>query len=55
MEFEAQNVIFKNISGDASVLEHPFINCGLGKYFDHLKGPQRKQIGHSFIKDYKDR
>jgi len=52
-EFENENVKFKNISGNASNMEHPFINCGLGVFFDHLKGPERKKIGKSFEKDYK--
>jgi hypothetical protein len=30
---------------------HPFINGILGKYFDHLKGPRRKEIGTSFRTD----
>ncbi len=51
-EFEAKGFAFKNISGKAAHLEHPFINCGLGVYFDHLKGPQRKQAGKSFDQDY---
>ena len=53
LEFERQNVNFKNISGDAYETDHPFINCGLGLFFDHLKGPQRKQMGQSFAEDYK--
>jgi hypothetical protein len=52
-EFESKNIKFKNISGDASSMEHPFINCGLGDYFDHLKGPERKRIGKSFEEDYR--
>lgn len=51
-EYEQQRVDFKNISGSAINLEHPFINCGLGKYFDHLKGPQRKINGQSAKSDY---
>lgn len=54
-EFEAQGFRFKNISGAASHLEHPFINCGLGTFFDHLKGPERKQTGKSFDEDYEGR
>lgn len=50
--FEEQGCQFKNISGPAQQLEHPFINCGLGKIFDHLKGPARKINGRSFEKDY---
>lgn len=52
-EYEKRGVKFKNISGSASALEHPFINCGLGDYFDHLKGPQRKLDGRSKENDYK--
>ena len=51
-EFEAKGFIFKNISGKFENTEHPFINSGLGKFFDHLKGPQRKILGHSLASDY---
>lgn len=50
-EFEKIGHPFKNISGEACELEHPFINCGLGDYFDHLKGPARKKAGSSFASD----
>lgn len=53
-EFEAAGFRFKNLSGDAADLEHPFINTGLGKYFDHLKGPKRKIEGHSFAADLRN-
>ena len=44
-EFEKSNIVFKNLSGEKfEQLEHPFVNCNLGKYFDHLKGP-RKSTG----------
>lgn len=52
-EFEAEGNAFKNLSGTAHVLEHPFINTGLGQFFDHLKGPVRKEAGRSFDKDYR--
>lgn len=52
-EFENKNVKFKNISGAASITDHPFINCELGNFFDHLKGPERKKNGKSFDDDYK--
>lgn len=55
LEFEGRGVKFKNISGAASLTDHPFINTDLGIYFDHLKGPERKRIGQSFIDDYKVR
>lgn len=53
IEFESRAVKFKNISGAASMTEHPFINSDLGIFFDHLKGPKRKEMGQSFIQDYK--
>ena len=53
IEFEGSGIQFKNISGAASSTDHPFINTDLGIYFDHLKGPERKRIGQSFIEDYK--
>jgi len=53
IEYEKKNVHFKNISGKASKTEHPFINCDLGIYFDHLKGPERKKNGKSFDADFK--
>ena len=52
-EFELKNIKFKNISGDYSHTEHPFVNCGLGEHFDHLKGDDRKKNGKSFEEDYK--
>ena len=51
-EFENNNVLFKNISGKGYEHHHPFINSGLEKYFDHLKGPSRKLSGKSPEKDY---
>jgi hypothetical protein len=41
------NVEFKNLSAHLSDTAHPFIETELGTYFDHLKGPQRKSLGHS--------
>ncbi len=52
IEFESRSVKFKNISGVASSTEHPFVNSDLGIFFDHLKGPKRKEMGESFIQDY---
>ena len=53
-EFEEyKKTNFKNISGKGFELEHPFINCGLEEFFDHLKGPNRKKEGRSFSDDYK--
>ena len=52
-EYEHRDVRFKNISGVASITDHPFINCELGIFFDHLKGPERKKLGNSFADDYK--
>jgi hypothetical protein len=53
LEFERAQVEFKNISGAAVNTKHPFINSDLGIYFDHLKGPLRKESGTSFAEDYK--
>ena len=53
-EFEEnRGSVFKNISGKGYELEHPFINCGLEEFFDHLKGPSRKEEGQSPDIDYK--
>lgn len=52
-EFEnKKKTKFKNISGLYTNTEHPFVNCGLGEYFDHLKGDDRKKNGKSFEDDY---
>lgn len=51
-EFEVNKFSFKNISGKGFDHYHPFINSGLEKYFDHLKGPNRKKEGQSPDKDY---
>jgi len=32
-------------------MEHPFVNTVLGKYMDHLKGPERKKAGKSHDRD----
>jgi hypothetical protein len=52
-EYERLDINFKNISGAATITDHPFINCELGHFFDHLKGPERKKLGKSFEEDYK--
>ena len=39
-----------NLSGQMET-EHPFINSVLGEYMDHLKGPKRKEQGHSNKED----
>ncbi len=41
----------RNISGKGINSEHPFVNSVLGSYMDHLKGPERKEAGHSFEGD----
>lgn len=53
LHYEARGIQFKNISGEAAYSDHPFINTGLGKIFDHLKGPVRKEKGRSSPEDYK--
>jgi hypothetical protein len=42
---------FKNLSVGVDHLSHPFVNSGLGAFFDHLKGPKRKANGRSFETD----
>lgn len=41
-----EGVKFNNISGHLKNSKHPFINCILGQYMDHLKG-NRKALGRS--------
>lgn len=45
--FEHSKVKFRCLSGEFKSAEHPLIYCGLGEFFDHLKGPQRKEQGFS--------
>ena len=45
--FETSKVKFRCLSGQYKSAEHPFIYCGLGEFFDHLKGPERKSQGFS--------
>jgi len=52
-EYENKGIEFKNLTKNILDTDHPFINCGLGEYFDHLKGPSRKVLGKSFNEDYK--
>lgn len=52
-EYEVKDIKFKNISGKGFDKEHPFVNCGLEEFFDHLKGPERKKGGKSFQSDFK--
>jgi hypothetical protein len=44
-EYEDKGMINQNIT-PGFVAGHPFINCVLGEYMDHMKGP-RKQAGRS--------
>lgn len=41
-----------NLSAHLKNCMHPFVNTQLGEYMDHLKGPQRKELGHSLETDY---
>ena len=53
IEFQkSYNTKFKDISGDGASKEHVYINTGLDEFFDHLKGPDRKEKGSSFKEDY---
>jgi len=42
---------YRNLSENVAESDHPFINCILGDYMDHLKGDSRKDAGHSFDED----
>ena len=44
-EYEAKGLINHNIT-PGFIAGHPFINCVLGEYMDHMKGP-RKSVGRS--------
>ena len=46
-KYESQGGLFKNLSEDLINEDHPFVLTGLGNYFDHLKGPERKIRGYS--------
>lgn len=54
-EFEKNGkAIFKDISNKEYNGKHVFVNSGLERFFDHLKGPFRKKKGSSFAEDYKN-
>lgn len=46
-KYESLNVEFKNLSINLPQADHPFMQTELATYFDHLKGPERKKVGHS--------
>jgi hypothetical protein len=46
-QYEKNGIKFSNLSAHLLEAEHPFMLTELAIYFDHLKGPQRKKIGHS--------
>lgn len=45
LEYESKGMVNQNIT-PGFVAGHPFINCILGEYMDHMKGP-RKKVGRS--------
>jgi hypothetical protein len=45
LEYESKGMVNQNIT-PGYVAGHPFINCVLGDYMDHMKGP-RKKVGRS--------
>ena len=54
IDFEnRKNCTFKNISGEGAEKEHVYKNTNLDIFFDHLKGPRRKELGRSEEIDYK--
>jgi len=46
-KYENLNIDFKNLSINLPQADHPFMQTELATYFDHLKGPERKKVGHS--------
>ncbi len=46
-----EGAAYRNLSADVADSDHPFINCVLGEYMDHLKGEERKEAGRSFDED----
>lgn len=48
---ETQHAATKSLSGPGFSSMHPFINGPLGEWFDHMKGPSRKQAGRSPVYD----
>jgi len=46
--FEEKGAKFRNLMADNPNLEDPFMSSELSQYFDHLKGPDRKEIGSSY-------
>jgi len=47
LAYQASNINFKNLSAQFQDADHPFMLTELSSFFDHLKGPERKKIGHS--------
>jgi hypothetical protein len=45
--YQNRGVPFLNLSEKFPNADHPFMLSGLGEYFDHLKGPERKKRGFS--------
>lgn len=45
----------RNLSGAGERTMHPMVNGPLGKWFDHLKGPQRKAAGRTDRRDLRNK
>lgn len=53
LDFERNmNCQFKDISGEGHDKAHVYVNTKLDEFFDHLKGPDRKELGKSKEEDY---
>lgn len=52
---ETAGAKYRNLSADVADSDHPFVNCILGEYMDHLKGEERKERGRSFEGDHVDK
>ena len=49
-----QKISVTNLSGEYATEEHPMAKADLARYFDHLKGPQRKELGRSPENRYRE-
>jgi hypothetical protein len=47
LKYEQMGACFKNLAAHNPHADHPFSESGLAQFFDHLKGPERKRVGHS--------
>lgn len=46
-KYQDDGYAFKNLVEGLPESDHPFMLSPLSQFFDHLKGPERKRVGHS--------